>query len=316
MKTSFNFSSICHAVLCLATGCSLSTAHSEDLRDFASTKQNEEILRSICNFYVTTNKSYPAGTLLSGVVKGKREYYAITASHVMENLTKRLHHRTIGIGLASKSDVMKKFLIHAPFDQIPKCSFSLRQKAVCDLALLDMTDGVPYAESQGAHCCSIDIDSGAGGAGVYSGNDSTVVQGAGVALRRDYDKLGIGIGTELFCICADITKDIVMDKTEVSDSLIYFTGRIWKLDVIVTNQYHTSSRVHILKGHAAQNGNSGSAVFAWGTLNGQRHPFLIGAVQGEVPNTDEVAVMPIDGIYELITLYRVKRKEETMTSEK
>lgn len=308
MKNSFTFHSLCLAALCLAAGCCHFSDPSEELRDFASTPQNEEILRTICNFYVTTNRSFPAGTLLSGEVNGKREYYAITASHVMENLTKRLHRKNIGIGLASKTDVMSKKLIYAPFDQIPKCSFTLHQKNICDLALLDMTDGVPYAESQGARCCSIDIDCGPNNAGVYTGDDPSVVRGAGIALRRDYEKLGIGVGTELFCICADITKDITIDKTDVSDCLTYFTGRIWKLDVIVTDNKHGPSRVHILKGHAAQNGNSGSAVFAWGTLNGQRHPFLIGVVQGGVPNEDEVAVMPIDGIYELIGRYRTMRK--------
>lgn len=282
-------------ILLTLSGCCLI---STDLQNFAEEGNNEDLVRTICTFYEGSEKRVgTAGVILSETVGNGREYYILTADHVINQMGKNCHGQLLYVGFASESDITIKSLLPAPYDKIPKFGNRIHTNNRSDLGILKITGAIRHLPKIGAGIRCIDLDVLNSGSFISNDPASNLVKGVGIAYRRDFADLGIDTGSDMFCICSNINSPAVfIDNTHAEDSLEYFTGKLKHIDVNVSDNIGGHSSVIILEGHQVENGNSGSPVFAWGNINGRRYPFLVGVVQGKVPGKNETSVMPIDGL--------------------
>lgn len=278
MKFSVKFA-ICVASLILFAGC----FKEGRLPPPAS---EEFLTRSVYTFYKSFNQAGPSGVMIDAQIDKRRGHMILTAGHVVriyKNIFKKSELAQIGFRKADNINVVRR--IEAPYNCL--IPFEHPSFPVCDLGVFAIPDISGITNNYGK-VCSINID-------------KPFANGVGFLCdESEYAKYSITTGTPVFCYCSDISRALEFHGSDWNLPTIKREGKIKDLSAKIPTQSSGVNMNAIVVDFESVEGNSGGAVFAYGSVNGVRYPFLIGVVSGAISGSSLSAISPIGPMIEEI----------------
>ena len=280
MKFSVKFA-ICVASLILFVGCFKEGKLPPPASD-------EFLTRSVYTFYKSFNEAGPSGIMIDAQIGKRRGHMILTAGHVVriyKNIFKKSGLAQIGFRKAENINIIRR--IKAPNNSL--IPFEHPSFPVCDLGVFAIPDISGITNNHGK-VCSINIDQPfANGVGFVCDESES-----------EYAKYSITTGTPVFCFCSDISRTPEFDVYDWNLPTIKREGKIKDLSAKVPTQSSGINMDAIVVDFESVEGNSGGAVFAYGSVNGVRYPFLIGVVSGAISGSSLSAISPIGPMIEEI----------------
>lgn len=225
---------------------------------------------------------------------GCQRIFALTAAHVIRCL---FNDKNVKKYQFATLDKQGRCLHRAGISNMQALRWTCAEDRGDDVSVCDITDAVSGIEAGGCVVNCIDLDS----IGTPSTNSNhKVIWGVGVALRKQFEALGIGIGSDGGCIGAnkDARKQITNDSYDWIDPFLLFRGELQNLNTNFT--YKGVTHNTIVSDGGMCKGVSGSPQYV---LAKDGCPYLIGIAIGERNGTH---IIPIEKVYELIAKYYLK----------
>lgn len=245
------------------------------------------LTRSVYTFYMGFGRVGPSGILVSAAEGTNSCHFIVTAGHVVRELQRRFTGTgRCGIGFRKADDISVVRRIDGPSNLlVPVVHPGFPSEDVGFFALSDVSGIV----ANGGLVCGI-------------GLDRPLESGVGIVRdASDCARYGITNGSAVFAYCTDPGRMPRNSDYDWNCSTVERRGAIVDLEARIRTGRGDILQRAVVVDFASENGNSGGPVFAYGTVDGVRYPFLLGVISGGIKGREgQTAVAPVGPIVEEI----------------